>query len=753
MVLAVGCALALVAGGQAGPVNGAVVAQGDTPGVTRSSRTTTNAADAARTGWYPEEPGLGPDDVAAADFGVRWRARVDGQVYAQPLAWGGTVLIVTAANMAYGLDQATGALRWSRSLDPPVRAADLRCSDLAPLIGITSTPVIDPATGVAYAVTKTVLEGRYAHRVHALDMATGEPTPGYPLVVAGTASNDPAQVFDSTWQHQRAGLALLDGTIWLAFGAHCDLGRYKGWMVGIGTDGRVASLWTAYAGTTESGAGIWQSGSAPASDGPGRMFVTTGNGFGARSGQLGAAPPAQLAQSVVRLDVGPGPLLRAADFFSPYDASRLDRIDADLGASSPVALPAVFGTPRHRDLLLQSSKTGYLYLLDRDDLGGRGTGASGGDRVLSRVGPDGGQWGKSAVWPGESGWLYTVTNTRHQLLLAHQVVSDASGRPRLVRRAASGEPFGKLSGTPVVSSDGEQSGSAVVWAVHRDARPGASELRAYAARPESGRLPLLWRGAIGDAVKFSSPLPVDGQVVVASLDGTVTAFGRPALAPAAAPAPSAPADASVRLEPDVVSLGGIPVGADATATLTLTNATAGPVALGTGRMTASNGAVATVESPAPGTVVPSGGSVAIPVRIRASRTGEVTAEVVVETAVGERRATVTATAGTAGRLTVGPQRIELGTVAVGSVHPVRFQVANRGGSPLSVTRSKGPTAADGWTGGTELAEGTTLAPGEAVTVTGTFTARRTGPVELLWTLNADAARSSVTVRLTARVVP
>lgn len=752
-MLAVSGAAALAATGPTGPAGGAVVTQSDAPGATRSSRTTTNAADAARTGWYPEEPGLGPDDVTAADFGIRWRARVDGQVYAQPLAWGGTVLIVTAANMAYGLDQATGALRWSRSLDPPVRASDLRCSDLAPLIGVTSTPVIDPATNVAYAVTKTVLGGRYAHRVHALDLATGEPRPGFPVAVAGTASNDPARVFDSTWQHQRAGLALLDGTLWLAFGAHCDLGRYTGWMVGIGTDGRVASLWTAYAGTTGSGAGIWQSGSAPASDGPGRMFITTGNGFGARSGQFGAAPPDQLAQSVVRLDVGPGPVLRAADFFSPYDAPRLDRIDADLGASSPVVLPAVFGTPRHRDLLLQSSKTGYLYLLDRGDLGGRGTGASGGDRVLSRVGPDGGQWGKSAVWPGEGGWIYTVTNTRHQLLLAHQVVSDASGRPRLVRRAASAEAFGKLSGTPVVTSDGTDPGTAVVWAVQRDGRPGASELRAYAARPEAGRLRLLWRGAIGDAVKFSSPLPVDGQVVVASLDGTVTAFGRPALAPAAAPVPSAPADASVSLEPDVVSLGGIPVGADATATLTLTNTTDGPVALGPARISASAGAVASVESPAPGTAVPAGGSVAIPVRVRAVRSGEITAELVIETAAGARRATVTATAGAAGRLSAGPLRIDLGTVGVGSVHPVRFQVANRGGSPLSVTRSKGPTAADGWTVATDLVEGTTLAPGAAVTVTGTFTARRTGPVELVWTLNADAARSSVTVRLTARVVP
>ncbi len=534
-----------------GPVTQAPTAASST----RSTRTTTNAADAGRTGWYPEEPQLSPAAVSAPDFGIRWRTRVEGQVYAQPLAVGGTVVIATAANMAYGLDQATGAVKWSRQLDAPVLAANLRCSDLTPLIGVTSTPVIDPATGVAFFVTKTVVDGRYAHRVHALDVATGEPRPGFPVRIAGTAANDPNRTFDSMWAHQRPGLLLLDGTIWIAFGGHCDLGTYVGWMVGVGTDGAIRTLWTPYAGTTESGAGIWHSGSAPASDGPGRFFVTTGNGFGARSGQLGAQPPVQLAQSVVRLDVGEGSVLRAADFFSPYDAARLDRIDGDLGASSPVVLPDSFGTPRVPRLLLQSSKTGYLYLLDRDDLGGRGTGASGGDRVVSRVGPDGGQWGKSAVWPGDGGWIYTVTNTRDLKLLVHQVVPDATGRPRLVKRAASGEAFGKLSGTPVVTSDGTTPGSGVVWAIHRDARPGASELRAYAARPEAGRVRLLWRGAIGDAVKFSSPLPVDGQVVVASLDGTVTAYGRPALTAAEPPPAAAGPESAVTLDPEVVSLG------------------------------------------------------------------------------------------------------------------------------------------------------------------------------------------------------
>jgi outer membrane protein assembly factor BamB len=723
------------------------VASGASVASTRSTRTTTNAADAARTGWYPEEPGLAPAAVGSEDFGPRWRTRVEGQIYAQPLAWAGTVIVVTAANMAYGLDQLTGAIRWSRSLDPPVLAANLRCSDLTPLIGVTSTPVIDPATSTAYVLTKTAIDGRYAHRLHALDVVTGAARDRFPVTIAGSAANDPSQVFDSTWQHQRPGLALLDGVIYAGFGAHCDLGRYRGWMVGVRTDGTVATLWSAYAGVADNGAGIWQSGSAPVSDGSGRLFVTTGNGFGARSGQLGADPPRQLAQSVVRLDVQPDASLRAGDFFSPYDAPRLDAIDGDLGASSPVALPAGFGGST-RPLLLQSSKTGYLYLLDRDDLGGRGTGRNGGDRVLSRVGPEGGQWGKSAVWPGDGGWLYTVTNTRDQLLLAHQVIADAGGRPRLVRRASSGEAFGKLSGTPVVTSDGTAAGSGVVWAVHRDATAGRSELRAYAAVPVDGRLGLLWRGGIGDAVKFSSPLPVDGQVIMGALDGTVTAFGRPRLvSDASPPVPATPVAGAVALLPDVFSLGGVPVGATGTGTLALRNATSEAIEVRSVRADPAGEVVPGWIRP--GTVVAPGAALAVPFTIRPPRPGEIAVTIIVGTSAGDARALITAVAGRAGRLEVAPLRIDLGRVVVGRPVPVRFQAANRGGSPLSISRSKSPAGATGWVTLVDLPEGTTLAPGEATTVEGVFTAGRPGPVRLTWTLNADVAAAATTVTITA----
>src|SRR3954464_9256537 len=58
----------------------------------------TNGGGDLRDGWYPNQPDLAPDTVAGSTFGEMWNTPVDGQVYAQPLVVGSSVIVATEDN-------------------------------------------------------------------------------------------------------------------------------------------------------------------------------------------------------------------------------------------------------------------------------------------------------------------------------------------------------------------------------------------------------------------------------------------------------------------------------------------------------------------------------------------------------------------------------------------------------------------------------------------------------------------------------
>ena len=68
-----------------------------------------------------------------------------------------------------------------------------------------------------------------------------------------------------------------------------------------------------------------------------------------------------------------------------------------------------FGTASVPHLAVAVGKDGYVYLLNRDNLGGIGEGPGEGDKVVQRIGPNGGVWSRPGVWPGQGGWVYIPT--------------------------------------------------------------------------------------------------------------------------------------------------------------------------------------------------------------------------------------------------------------------------------------------------------------------------------------------------------
>ena len=350
--------VALVAGMTTGAVGLAHIAKGDEP---------TISADRQRDGWDPGEPALSPAVVGGGTFGQLFSTAVNGQVYAQPLVAGGSVIVATENDWVYSLNAETGAVNWSLSLGSPWPATVVGCLDeVTPNVGVTSTPVYDPATGTVYvAAVVNNAANAYAPGTDLFAVSAASGTVEWKVRMRGAAVNDPARPFDPLTERQRAGLLFLGGTVYLGFASYCDYRPYVGLIAGVNTATRALTMWTDESGATDSQAGIWQSGGGLVSDGAGRIFTATGNGVSPAPGP-GTSPPGELGDSVVRLGVQPGGSLTAQDFFSPVNAPALDASDLDFGSGGPVALP--FGTAAHPHLLVQAGKEGRIFLLDRDNL-------------------------------------------------------------------------------------------------------------------------------------------------------------------------------------------------------------------------------------------------------------------------------------------------------------------------------------------------------------------------------------------------
>ncbi|WP_329230253.1 choice-of-anchor D domain-containing protein [Streptomyces canus] len=668
---------------------------------------TTQGVDNLRTNWDQNESGLSPAVVQSSAFGRLFATKLDGQIYAQPLVLGDQVIAVTESNTLYGLDRTTGEIEWSKNYGPAWPASAIGCGDLVPNVGATATPVYDSATDSLYFTTK-VDDGTSTHRhpkwlMHAVDPASGAERAGWPVTIAGSPVNDPGNEFDAYYEQQRPGLLLMDGVVYAGFGGHCDAWPYRGYVVGVSTTGHsITSMWASVTGASTGGAGIWQSGGGLVSDGSGRIFFSTGNGISPAPGP-GKTVQGTLAESVVRLQVNADNSLSTADFFSPSDAATLDLTDQDISSGAPMALPDGFGTSEHPHLLIQQGKDGRIFLLDRDDLGGMGQGPQGGDAAVSKSGPYQGMWGHPAFWGGDGGYVYVVGNQGPLRALKYGVRNG--GTPALTLTGQSQDTFGYTSGSPLVTSDGTDESSALVWMTSASNASGADgTLRAYGPTPDgNGHLPLLWSAPIGTATKFSTPTAERGKVYVGTRDGVLYGFGSPA---------------RTALTAASLDFGQVGVGSSDAADMKLT-ATQDVSITGlkaSGAFSVDPSAVPTPEQP---TALAADATLDVPISFTPTATGGINGTLTANLSDGQKLVFALHGVGTRPGLGAAPAALDFGEVPTGSTSTLNLQITNTGTEPETVDSVDSPSGAFSTSG--LPSAGTVVPAGGSFVVSVTYT--------------------------------
>ena len=487
---------------------------------------TTSQYDNARTGADLNETELTPRNVNFRTFGKVAVLRVDGDVYAQPLYVPGldipgqgirdVVFIATAGDSVYAFDTAAAtAPLWHRNFTDhahgisTVPSASLNCPLISPQVGITATPVIDPATQTLYVLVRTrerdsAGTARLWQRLHALDLRTGTEKFGGPIPVQAVSSGPKAWFgltrdvvqFSPLRENPRAGLTLVNGQIVLTWGSSCDVGPYHGWVITYNAHS-LKQTGVFITSPEASDGGIWQSDAAPAADSAGNLYVLTGNGeFTAGKGGR------DYGDSILKLQItGSTPLVQS--FFTPFNQAELSRGDLDLGSGGPVLISS--------NLLVAAGKSDAIYLLDPNHLGGSRPRDN--HQIIQTVHACGtGSFGAPAYWNGH---LY--------YLCRDEVLKDFAVENRrliLHTQADAGASFSGDGATPTVSAHGLRDG--IVWAVECH-EPGTSlaVLHAYDATDVSRELynsNQTDRDHAGAAIRFVIPTVANGRVYVGGKD-------------------------------------------------------------------------------------------------------------------------------------------------------------------------------------------------------------------------------------------
>jgi hypothetical protein len=493
--------------------------------------------DNARTGQYLTETILNPKNVHTPSFGKVAFFTVDGKVDGQPLYLSNVTVpgkgvrsvlyVVTEHDSVFAFDAETGAYLWTVSLLPAGETpSDTRGCDEAvgPEIGITSTPVIDRTKGPNGAIYVVAMSksssGNYFQRLHALDVGSGAELFGGPVAItatypgSGDNSSGGSVTFDPAMYKDRAALLLVNGVVYTTWAAHCDQRPYTGWIIGYDA-ATLAQASVLNVTPNGSGGGIWMSGSGPAADDDGNIYLLDGNGtFDTTLDVNGFPATGNFGNGFLKLSTQGG--LAVSDYFEMADQQQQNDGDKDLGSGGVILIPdQTDDSGKVRRLALGAGKASHFYMVDRDSMGKFNPSA------------DSSYQHETALF---SGRVYSTpaffNGTVYYGAEGDQIKAFKlqNARLPLTARSATTLVYHYPGATPSISANGTN--DAILWAVEHGY---SATLHAYDATDLSKELynsnqAPFYQDQLGPGNKFITPTIANGRVYVGTTYG-VTVFG------------------------------------------------------------------------------------------------------------------------------------------------------------------------------------------------------------------------------------
>jgi hypothetical protein len=496
---------------------------------------TTYHYDVARDGLNATETTLTTANVTSSQFGLIRILGLDGVVDAQPvylaaLTIGGqqhnVVYTASEHDSVFAFDADTGAQLWKTSVlgANETTSDDHGCGQISPEIGITSTPVIDRNAGphgTIFVVGMTLdNSGNYHQRLHALDAATGAELSGSPVEIQATypgsgANSSGGNVIFAPGQYaERAGLLLMNGTIYLGWTSHCDEDPYTGWLMAYSES---TLKQTSVLNLTPNGSegSIWMAGAGLAADSNGYIYFLDANGtFDTTLDASGFPTQQDFGNGFIKVSTAGGKLT-VADYFEMSNTVAESNADEDLGSGGALVLPDIqdaSGNVHH--LAVGAGKDGQIYIVNRDSMGKFNP--QNDNAIYEEIsGGSGGVWSMPAYFNntvyygavGDNLRAYSITNAK----LATSSSAQTAGT------------FEYPGTTPSVTANGNA--NAIVWAVENSS---PAVLHAYNASTlqelYNSNQAANGRDQFGSGNKFITPMVANGKVFVGTPSG-VAEFG------------------------------------------------------------------------------------------------------------------------------------------------------------------------------------------------------------------------------------